>query len=186
MKRALLLNANWVPLHFVPDWRAVKLLMNERADVVYDFTTGNACLWDDAFTSPGPTLAAPLKNFYVPATLRLRRYVNKRWKEPRFRKRVLFNRDGWQCQYCGKRLNWNSIEVEHVVPRSRGGKTTWANCVAACKPCNSRKDSMTPDEAGMPLRKKPMSPTPMHFWDNSLSDSWHSSWETWLQRSTLT
>lgn len=182
MSRTLLLNANWEPLHFISDWRAVRLLMNGRGEVIYDFVTGVPAVWDEAFTSPGPDERSPLKSIAVPATLRLRKFVNKRWKAPRFRKNVLFNRDNWQCQYCGGRPNRRSMEVEHVLPVSRGGKTTWLNCVAACHSCNKRKDNKTPEEAGMPLLKKPAVPTTLHFWDSAKSNDWHPSWEPFIPR----
>jgi 5-methylcytosine-specific restriction endonuclease McrA len=180
--RALLLNADWTPLHFISDCRAVLLLLKERAEVVNDFQTGEAAYWNEVFTSPGPSPDAPLKKIQVPATLRLKKFVHKKWKPPRFRKKVLFNRDEWKCQYCGVKLHWHNIEIEHIVPSSRGGKTTWLNCVAACKACNKKKANRTPEEAGMTLLKKPMNPTPLHFWDALNSNSWHDSWNAFIPR----
>jgi 5-methylcytosine-specific restriction endonuclease McrA len=187
VRRALLLNADYTPLHFIPDWRAVRLLMPDihgkiRAEVIYDYTTGDPAIWEEAFTSPGATPGDPLREIRIPATLRLRKYVNKKWKAPRFRKHVLFNRDNWKCQYCGCKLNSNNIEIEHVLPSSRGGPTSWLNCVAACKPCNKRKANKTPEEAGMPLIKKPATPSALHFWDALKTDCWHSSWDTFIPR----
>lgn len=175
MRRALLLNADWTPMHFISDWRAVRLVMNGRCEVVNDFETGEPALWDESFTSPGHSVR-------IPATLRLKRFVHKRWKPPRFRKKVLFNRDDWSCQYCGKKLAWTNIEVEHVLPSSRGGLTSWLNCVAACKPCNKRKADQTPEEAGMLLLRKPAVPTALHFWDAVKSDSWHHSWNPFIPK----
>ena len=187
MPRALLLNADWTPMHFLPDWRAVRLLMPDfngkiRAEVVYDFQTGDPAFWEEAFTSPGPTPDAPLREIKIPATIRLRKFVHKKWKPPRFRKHVLFNRDGWKCQYCGCKLNSNTIEIEHVMPSSRGGPTSWLNCVSACKPCNKQKSNKTPEEAGMKLLKKPTVPAPIHFWDSVRNDCWHDSWNTFITR----
>lgn len=187
MRRALLLNADWSPLHFIPDWRAIRLLMPDingkiRAEIIYDFQTGDPAVWDDAFTSPGPTPDAPLNSIQIPATLRLRKFVHKKWKTPRFRKHVLFNRDNWRCQYCDCKLNSNTIEIEHIMPSSRGGQKSWLNCVAACKPCNKKKANKTPEEAGMPLLKKPTIPTPLHFWDSLKTDCWHSSWDSFIPR----
>jgi 5-methylcytosine-specific restriction endonuclease McrA len=112
----------------------------------------------------------------VPATLRLLNRVHKKWKVPRFRKKVLFNRDSWSCQYCGKKLTNDTAELEHVLPSSRGGATSWLNCVAACTPCNKFKANKTPDEAGMKLIKKPSIPTALHFWDLHRSNVWHNDW----------
>lgn len=175
MRRALLLNADWTPLHFISDWRAVRLLMNDRAEVVNNFETGVPSLWEEAFTSA-------TQSIQVPATLRLRKYVHKKWKAPRFRKKVLFNRDGWKCQYCGVKLQWHNITIDHVMPSSRGGGTTWLNCVTACRPCNRRKDDQTPEEAGMKLLKRPANPSALHFWDALKSDCWHGDWDTFIPR----
>ncbi len=187
MRRALLLNADWTPMHFLSEWRALRLLMPDekgkiRAEIVYDFQTGDPAFWNEAFTSPGPTPDAPLREFKIPATIRLRTYVQKKWKPARFRKHVLFNRDAWKCQYCGVKLNNNTIEIEHIMPSSRGGVTSWLNCVAACKPCNKRKANKTPEEAGMKLLKKPAAPQPIHFWNSVRSESWHDSWSTFITR----
>lgn len=174
MKRALLLNSDWSPLHFISDWRAVRLLMNGRAEIVTDFETGLPSVWTDAaFTSPS-------QKIQVPATLRLHRFVHKKWKAPRFRKKVLFNRDGWKCQYCGVKLNWGNITIDHVLPSSRGGTTSWLNCVTACKGCNKRKDDRTPEEAGMKLAKKPANPSSLHFWDAMKTDCWHANWDVYV------
>ena len=173
MKRALLLNSDYTPLHFLSAEDAIILFYKGRAEVVDSYTTGTPSEWDEVYNSPSTSI-------HVPATMRLKRYVHKKWKAPRFRKSVLFNRDGWRCQYCGAKLNYHTVEVEHVVPHSRGGNTSWLNCVAACRPCNKRKGSMTPEEAGMPLLRKPTVPTPLHFWDVARSDSWHADWDQFL------
>lgn len=167
MKRALLLNADYVPLHFVSDTDAIILWYKGLVDVLAE--------WDEVWSSPSTSI-------HVPATLRLRRRVHKRWKPPRFRKKVLFNRDAWRCQYCGDKLGWGDIELEHVTPSSRGGQTTWMNCVASCHECNKRKGNNTPDEARMPLLKKPAVPSALHFWDALKTDCWHVSWEDWLPK----
>lgn len=154
---------------------AVTLFYKGAAEVINGIE-GTPAVWNEFFRSPSTSIQ-------VPATMRLKKYVNKRWKAPRFRKKVLFNRDNWKCQYCGVKLCWSNIEVEHVMPSSRGGATSWFNCVAACKPCNKRKRDQTPDEAGMPLLKRPVAPTALHFWDAMKSDSWHASWDSFIPKS---
>lgn len=173
MKRVLLLNSSWEALNFISDERAIRLMIKGRAEVVTNME-GKRSVWSDAH------FATPSTKIEVPATLRLSKRVNRRWKPPRFRKKVLFNRDGWTCQYCGEKLNWDTIEVEHIMPTSRGGLTTWANCVAACKPCNKGKANMTPEEAGMKLLSVPQNPNALHFWDLGRSAAWHPDWETFI------
>lgn len=172
MKRALLLNADYTPLHFISDMDAITLFYKGRAEVIIG-ASGVPSEWDEAFNSPSTTIK-------IPATMRLLKRINKKWKQPRFRKKVLFNRDGWMCQYCKTKLKWDSVTIDHVWPSSRGGQTNWTNCVASCKPCNRRKADRTPEEAGMKLQQKPVTPTSLHFWDAMKSDVWHEDWQMFL------
>ncbi len=174
MKRALLLNADWSPLHFVSDIKAIYLVMKDRAEVIHGMD-GAASIWPEAFSSPSIDIQ-------IPATLKLHRRVNKRWKPPRFRKKVLFNRDNWMCQYCGIALTYTSVSIDHVLPSSRGGVTSWKNCVTACKPCNKKKSNRTPEEAQMYLLKTPTDPTAFHFWDAMRSTAWHHHWDAFIHR----
>ena len=77
------------------------------------------------------------------------------WKLPPVNRRGILRRDHNSCQYCGSTKN---LTLDHVIPRSRGGRHTWENVVAACSECNGRKGNRTPTEAGMPLRTKPKAP----------------------------
>lgn len=162
MKRVLLLNSDWSPLHFITDMRAIVLLYSHKAEQVSE--------WDDVIKSPSATMN-------LPATIRLVNYITKRWRAPRFKRRALFNRDGWTCQYCGEKLNWSTITIDHITPRSRGGVTSWQNCVSSCSRCNKKKASLTLEEANMRLIKKPTVPQSYHFWNISVgSDEWHDDW----------
>lgn len=174
MKRALLLNSDYTPLHFISDVSAIILFYKGRAEVVND-DNGIPSTWDEIFNSPSVSIK-------LPATMRLVSRINKNWKPPRFRKKVLFNRDSWKCQFCSTQLNGKSITIDHVIPKSRGGTTSWHNCVSACKNCNKKKSNMTPEEAGMPLLKNPALPNALHFWDMEKSDCWHDSWNVFLPK----
>ena len=79
-------------------------------------------------------------------------------REVKFSRRNILARDDHQCQYCGKRLPTARLSLDHVTPRSRGGKSTWTNVVAACNPCNTRKGGRMPWEASMKLRRNPAVP----------------------------
>ncbi len=100
--------------------------------------------------------------FKAPAVLLLMRVVRSvfRGKVPFSKKNVLI-RDRFICSYCGKSAK--NLTVDHIIPRSRGGKTNFENCVASCKSCNSRKGSKTPREAGMSIRRRPYQPTISEF-----------------------
>jgi 5-methylcytosine-specific restriction endonuclease McrA len=104
--------------------------------------------------------------YQVPIVVRLVRYVEQRWLYSRTRatysREGVLLRDRGQCAYCGR---FAATTMDHVLPRSRGGATSWVNAVAACEPCNARKGDRTPDEASMPLRWTPYVPTraQLHF-----------------------
>lgn len=171
MNRVLLLNSDWSPLNFVSSIRALNLLFKGRAEVILMGEKVSA--WDEPISTPS-------RSYDVPATLRLVERVNVKFAPPRFRKRVLFNRDDWRCQYCGVDLDLRSITIDHVVPRSRGGNTSWNNCVTACRKCNSKKGNRTLSESGMCLRRTPVEPNVDHFWErgneHNRRSSWHPDW----------
>lgn len=133
MRRALVLNASFEPLSIVPSRRAVCLVIADKADLV---------------EADGDVIRSERLTMSSPAVIRLRYMV----RAPRRRiasvsRRAVFARDDYRCQYCGDRAD----SIDHVVPRSRGGRDVWDNLAAACRPCNSKKRDRTPDEAGMHL-----------------------------------
>ena len=94
----------------------------------------------------------------VPRVIRLLTYDRLPKTRVRLNRRNLFARDANRCQYCGKRFKTTELSIDHVVPRSRGGRTTWANVVCACMKCNVRKGGRTPPEAGLHLVREPVQP----------------------------
>ena len=143
--KALVLNASMDPLCVVPARRAVVLVLASKADVLH--ANGHR------FRSVSFDLAAP-------SVVRLRRYVHVPYRRrAALSRRGVFIRDEHACQYCGR----SAENVDHVVPRSRGGPHDWENVVASCRRCNSRKKDRTPGEAGMALRRQPFAPRPA-FW----------------------
>lgn len=144
----LVLNAGYEPLHRVSVHHAIRMLVRGVAVI-------EQAVEDGGHFGPYP----------VPAVLRLVRYVRMRWNtyQPSVSKDAVKRRDG-RCAYC----NGRPETVDHVLPRSRGGRTTWLNLVAACFPCNQAKADRTPEEAGMKLlvtpyvpRRKPVAYIPM-------------------------
>jgi len=143
--KALVLNATMEPLCVVPARRAVVLVLSSKADVVQ--TNGHR------FRSAQLDIAAP-------SVVRLRTYVRVPYRRrAALSRRGVFIRDGHQCQYCDR----TAENVDHVMPRSRGGAHEWENVVAACRRCNSRKKDRTPAEAAMSLRRQPYAPRAA-FW----------------------
>lgn len=95
----------------------------------------------------------------IPAVIRLKRNPHFFLPTVKFRRDYLFTRDGYRCQYCGCIFKPKELTYDHVVPRSRGGKRTWANIVCSCVGCNQKKGDKTPSEANMPLLRKPTKPS---------------------------
>lgn len=99
----------------------------------------------------------------------------------RFSRKSIFLRDQYVCQYCGKTKDIKQLQLEHVIPKSKGGKTTWINTVCACNECNDKKRDRTPQEAGMELIRKPFIPrflptnkTKVFKWDKNKYGSWEN------------
>ena len=172
---ALVLNADFRPLSYYPlslwSWQdAIKAVFLERVNIVANY--------DRAVHSPSLEMKLPsvvsLKTFVKPAT------------QPAFTRFNVFLRDRFSCQYCGTR---DDLTFDHLVPRSRGGHTTWGNVVAACSPCNLRKGNKTMSEASMYPSQMPFQPSVHHlhrngrlFPPNYLHDSWldYLYWDTEL------
>jgi 5-methylcytosine-specific restriction endonuclease McrA len=141
----LVLNASMEPLSVVAARRAIVLVLASRAEVLHE---------DGAwFRSERVAMRAP-------TVVRLQRYVNvPRRSRSGLSRKAVFVRDHHRCQYCGRQAE----DVDHVVPRSRGGGHTWENVVAACRACNAAKQDRTPREAGLTLASTPAVPPPA-FW----------------------
>ncbi len=171
--KSLLLNADYTPIQFITNVRAFLLVHKGRAEVID--MGGKLSTWDSSVRTSS-------SEFHFPATVRLVNRINNRWKAPRFRKSALYMRDGWECQYCGIDLNKSLATIDHVLPRSRGGETSWKNCVASCKYCNRKKSNKTPSEAGMPLLKTPITPKPYHIWEGTKNIKWHEDWSSFIKK----
>jgi 5-methylcytosine-specific restriction endonuclease McrA len=117
--------------------------------------------------------------FKVPSIIRFVNYISQRKRVVRFSRSNIYTRDHYTCQYCGKKCKAEQLTYDHVVPRSKGGKTNWSNIVAACQQCNRQKGDRTPEQAGMKLRSTPVKPKklptiagPKQYWKNGMPDSW--------------
>lgn len=97
----------------------------------------------------------------VPSVIRLLRFVQARRHDGvvPFTRANIYARDGYGCQYCGESFSDRDLTFDHVIPSSHGGTKGWENIVTCCVPCNRRKDARTPEEAGMPLLRRPVRPT---------------------------
>lgn len=156
-----MLNASYQPLCVVPVRRALVLALKEKADVIH--TNGHM------FRSETLEIRAP-------SVVKLRYFVKVPYRaRTSLSRRAVFVRDDHTCQYCGKAAE----NVDHVVPRSKGGAHTWDNVVAACKSCNSRKENKSPADVGMRLRRPPQPPHDS-VWIKVAVESMDPQWEPYL------
>lgn len=122
----------------------------------------------------------------VPRIVRLTRYDKLPRASVRFNRKNLFARDEHRCQYCGQGRPSSQLSLDHVVPRSHGGKTTWENIVCSCLPCNSRKGGRTPAQAGMKLLTNPSKPSGSPLLAVTVDDPRYASWKTFVQDRSAT
>ncbi len=139
----LVLNASYESLGVVHWTDAVTMWSNDKCSILEEY--------DQVIRSAYVTMR-------IPAVVRLNNYVSKPVKDVKFSRAAIYTRDSYRCQYCGIHCSTNELTYDHVIPRSRGGKTTWENIVSCCYDCNSKKRARTPSEAGMTLRNKPVRP----------------------------
>lgn len=164
--RVLILNASYEPLHICSVKRAIVLLMQEVAERVLN----------DARVLRTPSQVVP-----VPSIIRLRRYVRRPHRQRlAFNRKNVFRRDDHTCQYCGRRSH--DLTLDHVMPRSRGGPTSWENVVACCRSCNASKRDRTPSEAEMLLRRHPGAPSWLFSTSPGLLADINPAWLPYLPR----
>lgn len=154
----LVLNQDYSALTLCSVERAVILILLQKADLVEAI--------------PERYIRSPSRHFPWPSVVRLKAYVAVPYKRIMISRKNILRRDRFRCQYCGSR---EKLTVDHVIPKSRGGRDTWENLVAACTPCNNRKGNRTPEEANMQLRRKPFRPTHVMFirdFVGTVNDTW--------------
>lgn len=144
MGQVLVLNATYEPLSVVSVKRAVVLLLKEKAELI---EAAEAYLRAENFQIPRPLVIRLV--YFVKIPRRMSLPVTRR---------TILARDNYTCQYCAATPVRQELTLDHVLPRSRGGKITWENVVTACKKCNGRKGSRTPAEANMLLLTEPVRP----------------------------
>jgi 5-methylcytosine-specific restriction endonuclease McrA len=139
--RSLLLNASFEPLCVVSSRRAVVLVLKEKAEIVH---------------RNGAEFRSERRSVPVPTVVRLVHFVRVPFRATApLSRRAVFARDGHRCQYCGIAAE----NLDHVVPRSKGGEHTWENVVAACRRCNSKKENRMAEDAGLRLARRPFAPS---------------------------
>ena len=158
-----MLNATFEPLCVVPARRALVLLLCDKAELVH---------------ASSRQFRSERASYPEPSVVRLAYFVKVPYQSRvALNRRAVFARDGHLCQYCGG----TAENIDHVIPRSRGGTHTWDNVVAACRPCNARKENRTPQAVGLRLRRPPAQPHDS-VWIVVAVDRVDPSWEQYLGR----
>jgi len=163
----LVLNRLWQAVNVVGARRAFALLAREHARVVHqseaDFETFSMMDWIDFSTHNPPVqeleaVRTPSLTIRLPRVILLTFFDKLPCKELKLTRNNVFERDKNACQYCAKVLPREQLNLDHVIPRDYGGKTTWENIVCSCVRCNTRKANRLPHEASMRLIRKPVRP----------------------------
>ena len=158
--RVLVLNRHYQPIHITSARRAFSLLYIGAANVIdpdyhlFDFES-----WAAVGVAAGDDVVHTIgRAIKVPRVIMLQFYDRLPRSKVRFSRLNIYMRDDDTCQYCGRRLPRTALNLDHVVPRAQGGRTTWENVVCCCVACNLHKGGRTPAEAGMSLRRTPKRP----------------------------
>ena len=164
--KCLLLNSAYEGLAFISEIKGLKLYFNDKVEVLSN--------WDEEISWTSGSMK-------IPAVIKLKYYIKFIPKRVPFNRMAVFRRDLYACQYCNKAGTSNTLTIDHVIPKSKGGLHDWLNTVACCEKCNFYKDNRTPEEAGMRLINKP------HVPDLRLKNllpemqTVHKDWEFWLK-----
>jgi 5-methylcytosine-specific restriction endonuclease McrA len=192
-----LLNAHYLAMRVVSVRRAFTLLFkhNEESQPIAEIVSVEGGQYVSYDFADWKELSAFRKEFephqhdwirtvrfdlVVPRIVRVLSFAKLPKQDVKFNRRNLFARDNNTCQYCGKRFGTSNLSLDHVLPRSLGGKSTWDNIVCACLKCNVRKGGRTPDQAHMHLIRHPVKPRRNPVLSISLADHRYSSWKQFL------
>jgi len=169
---ALVLNADFRPLNYFPlslwSWQdAIKAVCLERVTIISEYEQ---------------SISSPTTVINLPSVIALKEYVPQN-RNPAFTRFNVFLRDRFSCQYCGNGFSASDLTFDHVVPRSKGGRTNWSNVVAACSPCNLRKGNKLPGQCNMHPLLRPSAPNMWQLQENGRAfppNYLHESWRDYL------
>lgn len=171
----LVLDQSYRPISRVTWQRAVTLMFNHKVEIVDEYEDRK--------------IRAVSVSFKMPSIVRFLHAVRRKKKAIKFSRENVYARDKGRCQYCSNKVPRHKATYDHVVPKSKGGKTVWDNIVIACMPCNQKKRDMTPEQAGMTLKTKPVRPATLPdvytftlSWREGMPPSWRdflASYQYW-------
>lgn len=165
-RKTLLLNQGYQPIKAISWKRAICLHILDKVDVLENYKD---------------KISSPSIEFNVPAVIRLRNHANVGPMKIRFSRANIYSRDKKVCQYCGNKFKPQELTLDHVIPKSVGGKTTWTNIVTSCKDCNTVKANRTPQQAGMRLIQRPAYPDIKAMYSDVVGESVPAEWSDWVK-----
>lgn len=172
----LVLDRSFQPIHVTTLRRAFILLYRGVAQAIdEEFRLFDFASWARLAAVNGDSVGTPSRRIRAPWVIVLMAFEHRRGMEVRFSRQNVFLRDENTCQYCGKTLPRSQLNLDHVIPRSQGGETTWENVVCSCIACNLKKGGRTPEQAGMRLLRRPFRPS----WNPILRNGKTSAYELW-------
>jgi len=192
---ALVLNRAWAPIQVTSVREAISLVAKGSALIIEPgtFATHDLRTWNDVSLAKarfeGERIRSTRLAIVPPEVILLKTYQGRGERSVVFSRKNIFKRDRYTCQYCGAQPGPELLTIEHIVPRSKGGVSSWENCVLACVECNKRKADRTPEQAGMKLRTVPRKPswkTLAHVPPRERRESWEqflsrAYWEVELE-----
>jgi 5-methylcytosine-specific restriction endonuclease McrA len=189
----LVLNKLFIAVHIITVRRAFCLLCKDLAEVIHQedgqFASYDFATWREVSEyrakhfrqEDDDWVRTANSEIQVPRVIRLLTYEKLPRQTVKFNRRNIFARDNNQCQYCGKRYPTSELSLDHVIPRSQGGLSSWENIVCACVSCNVRKGGRTPRQAHMSLIRKPEKPRRSPVLNQKLTHRKYESWKTFLE-----
>jgi 5-methylcytosine-specific restriction endonuclease McrA len=167
MRKTLLLNASYQALNFITDKKAIKLIVKDKVETI--------STWDNQYLTWS---SGSIKH---PSIVRLKNHVKRNYFNANFSRPSLIKRDHSTCQYCCNKLFASQITIDHVIPKSQGGPTSFTNCVVCCHSCNNKKGDRTPEQANFTLLKKPAHPSfSVHSHSLDQQEFWNPDWNDYL------
>lgn len=142
-RQTLVLNASYEIMKIVHWKKAVVWFFNNKIDIIEEY---------------GEHIRTPSIKMKIPAVVKYRKLINPKYRSLKFSRVNVYARDNFSCQYCTHKLAQSKLTLDHIIPKSRGGPSSWLNCVACCIGCNVKKADRTPKEAGMKLMHEPRQP----------------------------
>lgn len=180
--KVLILNRSYLPIHVTSVRRAFSLLYQGIARAVNEqYQTFDFSSWSDLSVSVhDESVGLVNRAIRVPRVILLVSYDRIPKRHVRFSRYNIYARDKSTCQYCGRRLPRHELNLDHVVPRSLGGTSTWENVVCSCHECNRRKGGRTPEDAEMTLLRKPLRPKWTPFMQETFNLARYKEWLPFL------